>query len=162
MDSIKRAFIPGASRDNSINIGQQHHDQEAGSGRNGGAGAGQRDRDDLRPEDQKELQQLRSTLQNNIQSSRMQHHAFEPLSLPGSQPVSRVSTNSNCCSDFDYLLTNACLTTGTFWLFYTSTQAAAAADARWLGSPISQAISSQLDGAFTTIDAGRHSLARWR
>ena len=48
-------------------------------------------RDDLNPEAEKELQQLRTTLQNNIQSSRMQHHAFEPVSLPGSQPASRVS-----------------------------------------------------------------------
>ncbi len=48
-------------------------------------------RDDLNPEAEKELQQLRTTLQNNIQSSRMQHHAFEPMSLPGSQPASRVS-----------------------------------------------------------------------
>lgn len=48
--------------------------------------------DDLNPEARKELAQLRNTLQNNIQSSRMQHHAFEPLSLPGSQPASRVST----------------------------------------------------------------------
>ncbi|KAF2217277.1 hypothetical protein CERZMDRAFT_32774 [Cercospora zeae-maydis SCOH1-5] len=44
-------------------------------------------RDDLHPDAQQELAQLRNTLQNNIQSSRMQHHAFEPLSLPGSQPV---------------------------------------------------------------------------
>lgn len=89
MDSFKRAFIPSPSRDNTINMGQK---QEQGSGNSAGTGTGQRDRDDLRPEDQKELQQLRTTLQNNIQqSSRMQHHAFEPLSLPGSQPVSRVS-----------------------------------------------------------------------
>lgn len=87
MDSLKKAFIPSPSRDNTINMGQKH--QEAGSGSNAGTGAG---RDDLRPEDQKELQQLRTTLQNNIQTSRMQHHAFEPLSLPGSQPVSRVSS----------------------------------------------------------------------
>lgn len=44
----------------------------------------------LDPAAQKELQQLRTTLQNNIQSARAQHHAFEPVSLPGSQPVSRV------------------------------------------------------------------------
>lgn len=52
-------------------------------------------RDDITPDKQQELAQLRNQLQNsgNIQSSRMQHHAFEPLSLPGSQPVSRVSTH---------------------------------------------------------------------
>lgn len=48
-------------------------------------------RDDLNPQAEQELQQLRTTLKNNIQSSRMQHHAFEPVSLPGSQPASRVS-----------------------------------------------------------------------
>lgn len=89
MDSIKRAFIPSPTKDNSINMGQNQ--QSLGGGDNAGTGIDHRDRDDIRPEDQKELQQLRTTLQNNIQTSRMQHHAFEPLSLPGSQPVSRVS-----------------------------------------------------------------------
>ncbi|KAF2767149.1 Pkinase-domain-containing protein [Teratosphaeria nubilosa] len=55
--------------------------------------AGQRE--DLNPEAQKELQQLKTTLQNNIQSHRMQHHAFEPVSLPGSQPVSRVPSGTS-------------------------------------------------------------------
>lgn len=54
-------------------------------------GKSDREREDLNPEAQQELQQLRTTLQNNIQSQRMQHHAFEPVSLPGSQPASRVS-----------------------------------------------------------------------
>lgn len=47
-------------------------------------------RDDLNEEAQQELQQLKTTLRNNMQSQRMQHHAFEPVSLPGSQPASRV------------------------------------------------------------------------
>ena len=54
-------------------------------------GKGGTQRDDLNEEAEKELQQLKTTLQNNMQSSRMQHHAFEPVSLPGSQPASRVS-----------------------------------------------------------------------
>lgn len=54
-------------------------------------GRGGTQRDDLNEEAEKELQQLKTTLQNNMQSSRMQHHAFEPVSLPGSQPASRVS-----------------------------------------------------------------------
>lgn len=55
-------------------------------------GLGNNRREDLGPEAQNELQQLRTALQqNNIQNSRMQHHAFEPVSLPGSQPASRVS-----------------------------------------------------------------------
>lgn len=49
-----------------------------------------RQRDDLNPEAMKELQQLKTTLKNDIQSARLQHHAFEPMSLPGSQPASRV------------------------------------------------------------------------
>jgi hypothetical protein len=76
MDSFKKAFIPSS--------GQDQHETAAGMGQRG------RREDDLNPDAQKELQQLRNTLQNNIQTSRMQHHAFEPLSLPGSQPVSRV------------------------------------------------------------------------
>lgn len=43
---------------------------------------------------ERELQQLKTTLRNNIQSSRMQCHAFEPVSLPGSQPTSRVRNQS--------------------------------------------------------------------
>lgn len=56
-------------------------------------------RKDLNPEAEQELQQLKTTLRNNIQSSRMQHHVFEPVSLPssrpGSQPVSRVPSGAN-------------------------------------------------------------------
>ncbi|SMR58793.1 unnamed protein product [Zymoseptoria tritici ST99CH_1E4] len=80
MDAIKKAFVPATGKEQEI-----------------AAGLGDRDRrreDDLNPDAQKELQQLRDTLQNNIQASRMQHHAFEPLSLPGSQPVSRVPSGS--------------------------------------------------------------------
>lgn len=54
-------------------------------------GKGGTRRDDLNEEAQQELQQLKTTLRNNMQSARMQHHAFEPVSLPGSQPASRVS-----------------------------------------------------------------------
>ncbi|KAK4962905.1 Nitrogen permease reactivator protein [Elasticomyces elasticus] len=53
-----------------------------------------REREELNPEAARELEQLRTTLQNNIQSSRMQHHAFEPVSLPGSQPASRVPSGT--------------------------------------------------------------------
>ncbi|KAM0716877.1 hypothetical protein Q7P37_006729 [Cladosporium fusiforme] len=53
-----------------------------------------RKREDLNPEAQQELAQLKTTLQNNIQSSRMQHHSFEPVSLPGSMPASRVHSGA--------------------------------------------------------------------
>jgi hypothetical protein len=49
-----------------------------------------RHRDDINPATEQELAQLKTTLQNNIQNTRMQHHAFEPVSLPGSMPASRV------------------------------------------------------------------------
>jgi hypothetical protein len=50
----------------------------------------ERDGDDSNPNTEQDIAQLKSTLQNNIQNSRMQHHAFEPVSLPGSMPASRV------------------------------------------------------------------------
>lgn len=52
-------------------------------------------RDDLNPEAIEELKQLKTTLKNDMQSARMQHHHFEPMSLPGSQPASRVSQASH-------------------------------------------------------------------
>lgn len=48
-------------------------------------------RDDLNPDTELQLQQLTTLLKNNMQEARMQHHAFEPVSLPGSSPASRVS-----------------------------------------------------------------------
>jgi hypothetical protein len=50
--------------------------------------------DDSNPNTERDIAQLKSTLQNNIQNSRMQHHAFEPVSLPGSMPASRVRISS--------------------------------------------------------------------
>ncbi|EMC91648.1 hypothetical protein BAUCODRAFT_299835 [Baudoinia panamericana UAMH 10762] len=77
-----------ASQNQEIPAEQSLHSVETLTGHDG------HNRDDLNPEAQKELQQLRTTLQNNIQSARMQHHAFEPVSLPGSQPVSRVPSGT--------------------------------------------------------------------
>ena len=42
------------------------------------------------PETDDDIQQLKTSLQNAVQSRRMEHYSFEPVSLPGSQPVSRV------------------------------------------------------------------------
>jgi hypothetical protein len=75
MDAVKKALKPAVGKD---------QETAAGLGQRGDRG------DDLSPDARKEIQQLRDTLQNNMQTQRMQHHAFEPLSLPGSQPVSRV------------------------------------------------------------------------
>ncbi|KAK5003370.1 hypothetical protein LTR28_010250, partial [Elasticomyces elasticus] len=46
-------------------------------------------RADLNPEAEQELRELKTTLQNTVQSSRMQNYSFQPVSLPGSQPESR-------------------------------------------------------------------------
>lgn len=101
MDSIKRAFkaepadqtgqVQGSMVPRQAPV-QDKHDHTLKDVKD--MQEGQQQRDDITPEAQQELAQLRNQLQNNIQSSRMQHHAFEPLSLPGSQPVSRVSTHS--------------------------------------------------------------------
>lgn len=53
-------------------------------------GHGKRERASLNAEAEEELRQLKTTLQNGLQSKRMEHYSFEPVSLPGSQPVSRV------------------------------------------------------------------------
>ena len=73
-----------ASQDEEIPTDERLQPVETITGKRG------RERDDLNPEAEQELQQLRTTLKNNMQSARMQHHAFEPVSLPGSQPASRV------------------------------------------------------------------------
>ena len=60
-----------------------------------------RKREDLDAEEELELQRLKTTLKNNMQMARMQHYAFEPVSLPGSvpgspsgsEPASRVSSS---------------------------------------------------------------------
>ncbi|KAK8219221.1 Nitrogen permease reactivator protein [Zalaria obscura] len=49
------------------------------------------ERDNLNPESEEQLRELKSTLQNTVQSRRMEQYQFEPVSLPPSQPVSRVS-----------------------------------------------------------------------
>jgi len=49
---------------------------------------------ELNAETQDDIQQLKSTLQNTVQSRRMEQYAFEPVSLPNSQPVSRVCKTS--------------------------------------------------------------------
>lgn len=54
-----------------------------------------RGQQDLNPEAQEEIKQLKSTLQQAVQSKRFEQFSFEPVSLPGSQPVSRVPSNSN-------------------------------------------------------------------
>lgn len=87
METFKRAFKPDRGQDQETTAADKDlRDIESVTG------LGKGKREELGPEAQKELQQLRSSLQSsNIQTSRMQHHAFEPVSLPGSQPASRVS-----------------------------------------------------------------------
>ncbi|THV75805.1 Pkinase-domain-containing protein [Aureobasidium pullulans] len=52
-------------------------------------------RENLTPQAEEELRQLKTTLQNGLQSKRMEHYSFEPVSLPGSQPVSRVPSGQS-------------------------------------------------------------------
>jgi hypothetical protein len=71
------------------------HDEEISPTQSGESletitGKGGTRREDLDEAAEQELQQLKTTLKNNMQTTRMQHHAFEPVSLPGSQPASRV------------------------------------------------------------------------
>lgn len=78
MDKIKQAFIPAeqGTRDNDI-----------------------AQRDDAQKE---ELAALRSQLanQSQLQQARAAHHQFERISLPGSQPASRVSAKFFLFSHF--------------------------------------------------------------
>lgn len=46
----------------------------------------------VNPTDDHEIQQLKDSLQNTVQSSRMEKYAFEPVSLPTSRAASRVCT----------------------------------------------------------------------
>lgn len=48
------------------------------------------DETELNPNNEEDIRQLKSTLQSGLQSKRMEHYNFEPVSLPSSQPVSRV------------------------------------------------------------------------
>ncbi|CAK3926701.1 Serine threonine- kinase oca2 [Lecanosticta acicola] len=92
METFKRAFKPDRGQAQDQDMTPADKDLR---GVESVTGLRQGKRDELNPQAQKELQQLRSTLQSsNIQSSRMQHHAFEPVSLPGSQPASRVPSGS--------------------------------------------------------------------
>lgn len=80
-----------ATEDEEISPGQEPVDDQSLKPIETITELGGRKRDDLNPEAIEELKQLKTTLKNDIQSARMQHHAFEPMSLPGSQPASRVS-----------------------------------------------------------------------
>ena len=51
-------------------------------------------REELNAMSPHDIQQLRKSLQNNLQNARFQSHAFEAVSLPGSAPMSRVRCNS--------------------------------------------------------------------
>lgn len=73
---------------------------------------------ELNPEAEEELRQLKSTLQSGLQSKRMEHYSFEPVSLPNSQPVSRVHSLT-----LSRLLTACLHCLGSFWFKYAQTNA---------------------------------------
>lgn len=58
-------------------------------------GTHKRSQRELGQEAQEEIKQLKNTLQQAVQSKRFEQFSFEPVSLPNSQPVSRVPSNSN-------------------------------------------------------------------
>lgn len=62
-------------------------------------GAEEKDRRELNPEAQEEIMQLKSTLQQAVQSKRFEQFSFEPVSLPGSQTPSRVSAPSSTITE---------------------------------------------------------------
>jgi len=63
---------------------------------------GPRDRQDLGPEAQEELQNLASTMQQSkLQSKRMENFAYEPVSLPPSRVRSKCNLHSYCNSGID-------------------------------------------------------------
>ncbi|KXS96320.1 hypothetical protein AC578_9370 [Pseudocercospora eumusae] len=72
MDKIKQAFIPAEQGTRDIDIAQRHDAQK------------------------EELAALRTQLanQSQLQQARAAHHQFERISLPGSQPASRVPSGS--------------------------------------------------------------------
>ncbi|TKX19780.1 serine/threonine-protein kinase-22 [Elsinoe australis] len=52
----------------------------------------------LNPQAEEEIKQLKTTLQHAVQSQRLEQFSFEPVSLPNSQPVSRVPSGSRLAS----------------------------------------------------------------
>lgn len=62
----------------------------AAAGSQTGDGDDDDDETELNPNNEEDIRQLKSTLQSGLQSKRMEHYNFEPVSLPSSQPVSRV------------------------------------------------------------------------
>ncbi|KAF2219113.1 kinase-like domain-containing protein [Elsinoe ampelina] len=58
---------------------------------------GKEDRE-LNPEAEEEIKQLKANLQKAVQSQRLEAFSFEPVSLPNSQPVSRVPSGSRLAS----------------------------------------------------------------
>ncbi|KAF4549162.1 Serine/threonine-protein kinase oca2-like protein [Elsinoe fawcettii] len=53
---------------------------------------------ELNAEAEEEIKQLKANLQHAVQSRRLEQFSFEPVSLPGSQPVSRVPSGSRLAS----------------------------------------------------------------
>lgn len=93
-EEIERHGVRFATEDEQISPGQEPVNDESLKPIETITELGGRKRDDLNPEAIEELRQLKTTLKNDMQSARMQHHHFEPVSLPGSQPASRVSACS--------------------------------------------------------------------
>jgi hypothetical protein len=80
-----------AQVDQSVRFSSQNHEIEPGTDLSPIRSlTGHSGQENLTPQAEEELRQLKTTLQNGLQSKRMEHYSFEPVSLPGSQPASRV------------------------------------------------------------------------
>lgn len=119
-------------------------------------------RADLNKETEEELDRLKHTLRNNIQSSRAQHHNFELVSLPNSAAVSRV-----CLFVVRHLQMNRhwlTLPSGTIRLWSTAEKNYASWFWLWLKScfqrGFSYAIAQECSRALTTSYTRHHT--RWR
>ena len=109
-------------------------------------------RDDLNEEAEQELRKLKTTLQNNIQSARVQHHNFEAISLPGSTPASRV------CTYMLHVQEASNWIAGSLWNKYTKKKTVA----RRIQRSLSRTISHGICRSFTTFDAGGYKQWRWK
>ena len=113
----------------------------------------ERDGDDSNPNSEQDIAQLKSTLQNNIQNSRMQHHAFEPVSLPGSMPASRVRiSNTHFTSRVLTFYSGPFRRCHSLWHCNTEQET----HARWLDRSISQTFSSHHCRPLASTHSGRH------
>jgi len=110
--------------------------------------ADQRGSAPVNAETEDDIQQLKSTLQNTVQSRRAEQYAFEPVSLPNSQPVSRVCRHRQ--SQHAYL-SILIASLGPFWYDYTFEK-----NARRIRRSLSSTISTSICCTLASSHTSRH------